>query len=121
MDQVCIEGLRVAVLIGVYPWERAAPQQLTVDLALTFDCRPAARTDDLAAAVDYGAVAAAVVECCAQSRFQLVEALAEACAARLLEAFPAQAVRIAVRKRVNVPHAGAFDAVVRLERQRASV
>jgi dihydroneopterin aldolase len=70
----------------------------SVDVELDVDLRPAATSDDLRAAVDYGVVAARVVEACTKERVNLLERLAEALARMLLAEFPCDQVRVRVRK-----------------------
>ncbi len=116
MDRVCVNGLRLAAVVGVFEWERAAPQLLTVNLEMAVDVAAAAARDDVAATVDYGAVAAALVEHCQQRQYRLIETLAEALAATVLEKFAVAGVRLELIKQVKVAGAGVFDAAVRIER-----
>src|SRR5437867_12999843 len=59
---------------------------------------PAAVSDDLGAAVDYGAVASRIVEIGTSQRVNLIERLAGLMADALLREFPVQEVRVRVRK-----------------------
>ncbi len=118
MDWICIEGLRLQAVIGVYRWERALRQPLRLELELAFDIGAAAASDDIADALDYGEVAAAVSEFAQQSRFQLVEALAEAIAELVLQRFAVAGVKVRLAKPVSVGAAGNFNAIVRIERWR---
>ncbi|HYE89771.1 MAG TPA: dihydroneopterin aldolase, partial [Terriglobales bacterium] len=70
----------------------------SVDVALTVDLTPAAVSDDLGAAVDYGAVAKRVVEIGTGARVNLIERLAGLMAEALLREFPAHEVRVRLRK-----------------------
>lgn len=65
MDHIRLGGLRLVGTHGVLAEERTRAQPFEVDLDLSVDLGAAARSDDLADTVDYGAVvdaAAAVVE-----------------------------------------------------------
>lgn len=97
-DIVFIQGLRIDALIGVYPHERAAPRPLLFDIELHGDNRVPAASDALADALDYHAISLRLAEFVGQSRFNLVETLAEACAALLLHEFGAAGVRIRLTK-----------------------
>ena len=60
-DIIALTGLRAFGYHGVLSEEKATGQEFVVDLALHVDTAGAARTDDLADTVDYGALAHAVV------------------------------------------------------------
>lgn len=76
-DHVYLTGLCVDTLIGVYDFERVAPQQLLLDLILTFDCRPAGQTDRLEQTLDYDRLATRIRAWSQQQSFRLLEAYAE--------------------------------------------
>ena len=97
-DIVFIEGLRIDALIGVYPHEREARRPLLFDIELHGDSRAAARSDALADATDYHAVAMRLTEFVGQSRFNLVETLAEHCAELVMREFGAGGVRLRLTK-----------------------
>jgi dihydroneopterin aldolase len=69
-----------------------------VDAELTLDLSPAAASDDLRTTVDYGVVAARIVEVCTKERVNLLERLAGRLAQMLLAEFPCEEVRVRVRK-----------------------
>ncbi len=56
-DRIELRGLRVRGHHGVFDHERADGQDFLIDITLWLDLRPAARSDDLADTVDYGALA----------------------------------------------------------------
>jgi 7,8-dihydroneopterin aldolase/epimerase/oxygenase len=70
----------------------------SVDAILAVDLAPAAVSDDLRATVDYGEVAARIVEVCTKQRVNLLERLAGTVAQMLLGEFPCQEVTVRVRK-----------------------
>lgn len=98
MDIVFIENLIVPTVIGVYAWERNAPRNLELDLELGFDTRKAGASDDLHDALDYAAVAERIGAIAADSRYQLLEALAETIATRLMAEFAIPWLRLTMRK-----------------------
>ena len=77
MDTVFIKGLQATSVIGCYDWERDIRQTLVVDIELKADFTRAAQTDALADALDYAAISQRVIAVCDESRYQLLEALAE--------------------------------------------
>jgi 7,8-dihydroneopterin aldolase/epimerase/oxygenase len=119
-DQIFIDDLQVQALIGVYDFERLAPQPLRFDVRIALDNRPAGASDALADTIDYAAVAERITTLCAQSRYQLVEALVEHIAARLLAEFPMQAIGLRVTKPNAVPAArGGVGVQITRQRERA--
>ncbi len=98
-DKILIEGLEVFARHGVDPAERKLGQRFVIDVEATVDLEAAGRADDLERSVDYAAVADAAVEAATAPARRLVEAVAEAVAARVLERFArVAAVRVRVRK-----------------------
>ena len=113
-----LHNLRIDCIVGIYPHEREQVQTVFLDVELDYDFAPAAASDAIPDAVDYDQVVSLVTELVQARRFQLIEAMAEAAAALLLERLPAiQAVRLEVRKPAAVP--AAANSFVRLERRRA--
>ena len=105
MDQVFINGLSIEAVIGVYDWERGAPQRLIVDLEMGWDLRRAAEHDDLAATLDYAAVSQRIAKFAAASDFALVERFAECLAAVIMEEFGVPWLRLRLTKPGAVPEA----------------
>ncbi|HJO35795.1 MAG TPA: dihydroneopterin aldolase [Gammaproteobacteria bacterium] len=117
-DRLFIEGLSVPARIGVEGWERRVAQPVEIDLRLQLALREAGERDELAATVDYAAVAQLIRALAAPpAEYRLVEALAERLAAAVLENFaPVAGVEIRVAKRGVLAQAQAVGCV--LERQR---
>ncbi|GHC01968.1 dihydroneopterin aldolase [Thermomonas carbonis] len=111
-DLVFIEGLRVDALIGVYEHERRAPRPLLLDIQMRFDNSIPALSDALADALDYHAVSMRLVEFIGQTRFNLVETLAEQCAALILGEFGAAGVRLKLHKPGAFEHAASVGVVI---------
>jgi len=112
-----LHNLRVDCIVGVYPHEREQVQTVFLDIELDYDFAPPAASDAIPDAVDYDQVASLVTDLVRTRRFQLIEAMAEAAAALLLERLPLiQAVRLEVRKPAAVP--AAANSFVRVERAR---
>ena len=105
MDTVFIKGLKAASVIGCYDWERNIRQTLVIDLELRADFTRAAKCDALEDALDYAAISRRVIAVCDESRFQLLEALAEHVAAIVLEEFSVSGLRMTITKPGAVPEA----------------
>ncbi len=97
-DRLRLEDVRFYGQHGLSRAERSVGAWFSVDAELALDLTPAAVSDDLAAAVDYGAVARRIVEIGTSQRVNLIERLAGLMAEALLKEFPAQEVRVRVRK-----------------------
>ena len=97
-DRIVLEGMVFRGTHGVYPEEQATPQPFEVDVELALNLQPAGLSDDLDRTVDYGRVFDACRQIVESTRFNLVEALAEALAHEILSEFPADEVTVRVRK-----------------------
>lgn len=99
MDTIFLHDLRVETIIGIYDWERETRQTVRIDLDMAADTRRAAETDDILDTLDYKHVSKRITAFVANSRFQLIESLAEAIAAILRgEEFGIAWVRVTVNK-----------------------
>mgnify|MGYP003948730749 FL=1 len=97
-DRLLLEDVRFYGHHGVSKAEQTVGVWFSVDVELLVDLEPAAVSDDLAAAVDYGVVARRIVEIGTQGRVNLIERLAGLIAQALLREFPTRQVRVRVRK-----------------------
>ena len=98
MDIVFIRGLIIETTIGIHDWEKRLRRPVTLDLELASDCARAAATDRIADALDYDAVTRRLTQFVGESRFELVETLAERCAAILRVEFAIPWVRLSLNK-----------------------
>jgi dihydroneopterin aldolase len=112
-DIVSIKDLQVSAVIGVYDWERETEQQLTFEVNMRTDVAKAASRDDIADALDYSKVAAAVRNTVAEGQFQLIETAAERVAQRLVADYGLAWVRVAVAKPITTE---GYTAVIAIER-----
>jgi dihydroneopterin aldolase len=112
-----LHDLRIDCIVGIYPHERDNTQTVMLDLELDYDFGAAALSDAIPDAVDYDAVVSMVTELIQTRRFQLIEAMAEATTALLLDRLPVvKGVRMEIRKPAAVP--AAASSFVRVERVR---
>jgi dihydroneopterin aldolase len=98
VDKLTLNDVRFFGRHGVTKAEESVGAWFSIDVELGVDLTSAAVSDDLAAAIDYGAVAKRVVEIGTGPRVNLIERLAALIAEGLLEEFPARDVRVRVRK-----------------------
>ena len=101
---------------GFLKWERETPQTVSIDLEMATDNRAAAAGDRIEDALNYKSVAKRIAAYVGDSRFQLIETLAERIAAILLEEFSIPWVRVLVSKPGAIR--GARDVGVVIERGR---
>jgi dihydroneopterin aldolase len=113
VDLVSVRDLSVHAVIGVHAWERGITQTLVIDVVMAAEVARAARTDDLADALDYSAVARTVASVVREGRFRLIETAAERVAERLLADHPVAWLRLEVRKPIAD---GGYTAAVTIER-----
>jgi dihydroneopterin aldolase len=97
-DRIVLRGLTFYGHHGVADAEQAVGGRYAVDLALVRDLAAAGSSDQLTDTTNYAAVARAVVALGTGQRFRLLEALAAAIAAAVLEDFAVEVVTVAVTK-----------------------
>ncbi|MFO7263396.1 MAG: dihydroneopterin aldolase [Bacillaceae bacterium G1] len=98
MDKIEICGMHFYGHHGVYEEERRLGQPFVVDVSLYLDLRPAGESDCLEETVNYADVYETVAAVFAGPPRNLLEALAEETAARILERFPVEKVHVRVVK-----------------------
>jgi 7,8-dihydroneopterin aldolase/epimerase/oxygenase len=98
LDIVFIEDLRIDTIIGIYDWEREVKQTVALDIEMAADNTRPASTEDIEDALNYKAVAKRLIAFTEDSRFQLVETLAERLAEIILEEFRVPWCRLKLSK-----------------------
>ena len=111
MDILAIDDLAIECILGDDPEERLRPRPVRVSVELSTDFSAAARSDSLADAIDYRALAGRLARVAVEGRFRLVEALARALLAVCLDDPRVSAARVAVTKPGVPPGAAAARAV----------
>lgn len=97
-DQIEISDLHLRTIIGINPDERDNRQDVLINITLDVDTRPAAASDDITDAANYRTITKRVIELVENSRFFLVERLAEAIARACLDEPRVERARISVEK-----------------------
>lgn len=119
-ERIVIERLEFYGRCGVTEEERRKPQLLVVDLELDAAVESAAVSDRLTDTIDYARVADRIVAVGTSLTCQLLETLAEQLIGMLFAEFPADRVRIWIRK-LHAPLAMVAGSVgIRVERTRAA-
>ncbi|MCG6896430.1 MAG: dihydroneopterin aldolase [Thiocapsa sp.] len=98
MDIVFIRGLRIETTIGIHDWEKRIRRPIDLDLEMRSDVARGAATDRIEDALDYEVITRRLTRFVSESRFELVETLAERCAAILMDDFGIRWVRLSLSK-----------------------
>ena len=98
MDKVFIRGLEVEGIIGIFQWEREVRQIISVDIEMDFDNKNAAKSDSIEDALNYKLVGKRITSFVKDSKFQLVETLAENISKIILKEFPVTTVKVTLSK-----------------------
>lgn len=87
MDTVLIEDLAIDAIVGIFEWERAVPQQIIINIEMAMDISVAAQSKNIDDALDYSIVARRVSSFIIDSKFLLLETLAEQLAELIMAEF----------------------------------
>ncbi|MFC3192914.1 dihydroneopterin aldolase [Marinicella sediminis] len=98
MDKILIRKLQVDAIIGIHDYEKQQKQPVWLDMDLSFDCLPAAQSDDIRDALDYFKVCERVSHFVASTRYELIEALAEAVTEVVLNEFACEQIELTLYK-----------------------
>ncbi|MEP6483040.1 MAG: dihydroneopterin aldolase [Rudaea sp.] len=112
MDIVFIEDLRIETVIGIYDWERKIKQTVAIDLEMAFDNRKPAASDKIGDTLDYKSVSKRLITFVESSHFELVETLAERCAAIVRDEFGVAWLRLKLSKLGAVTGSKAVGVVI---------
>lgn len=119
MDRIEITGLRVFGRHGVFDWEQEQGQDFTVDVALEIDLAPAGASDALEDTVDYGVLAERLAREVEDTRFTLIEALAQHLSDVAMEDARVRAVDVRIGKPDVALSVELHDVAVHIRRERA--
>ena len=98
MDIIFVRGLEARGIIGIEEWERKKSQTIRIDLEMACDVRLAAASDDIEHTVNYKGVSKAVLKHVEESKYLLVETLAERLAAMIRQEYGVPWVKVRVSK-----------------------
>jgi 7,8-dihydroneopterin aldolase/epimerase/oxygenase len=118
MDEIRIEGLELACIVGVRPSERRRKQKVRLDVRLLLDVAQAGRTGRIGLTCDYSRVVDEVARLLRFREYRLVEVATEELAAMLFASHPLlEQVDIRLEK-PQVFQGRARSASVRVHRER---
>ena len=103
-DKIIIRDLVVSCIIGTNPDERINKQDIIINLVIDADLSAAGVSDDLSDALDYFILKNKVVEHLEQSKYFLLEKMAEAVAGICLGDDMVKAVEVTIDKPEALDH-----------------
>ena len=77
MDKIFIHALKTEAIIGIFDWERQVKQTVVLDIEISADVAKAALSDSIHDTLNYKRIAKRVLAFVEESKFHLVETLAE--------------------------------------------
>jgi dihydroneopterin aldolase len=98
MDTIFLRDLRITTIVGIWEWERRMPQVVSIDLDMAADIRKAAASDAIEDTLNYKAVTKRIQAFVGESRFDLIETMADRVAAIITDEFGVPWVRVSVHK-----------------------
>ncbi|MCY4062964.1 MAG: 2-amino-4-hydroxy-6-hydroxymethyldihydropteridine diphosphokinase [Chloroflexi bacterium] len=98
MDIIEVRNLRLRAIVGFSPHELDAPQDIVVNLRIGLEERRAGETDDPNDAFNYRTIVKAIIQFVENSRFALLEKLAEEIARLAVFDFKAPHIEVRVYK-----------------------
>lgn len=105
MDIIEIKNLRLQTAIGFSPHEVDRLQEVVISLRIAAEGQRAGETDDPSDAFNYKTVNKAVIKLVKESRFRLLEKLAEEIAKTVVVRFEARGVQVKIHKPGALRHA----------------
>jgi dihydroneopterin aldolase len=112
MDRIFITALSTDAIIGIENWERETRQRVEIDLEMWVDLGAGAASDAIEDTLNYKTVAKRLLGFVADSRFRLVEALADALARIVIDEFKVARVRVVVHKPGAIRHSRDVGVIV---------
>jgi len=98
MDRIFLSELKVETIIGYYEWERQVRQTVLVDLEFSTDVAAAAKHDDISRTLNYKGIAKRTLQFVGESKFHLLETLAERLAEVLVREFDLAWLKVTLHK-----------------------
>lgn len=104
-DIIYIRNLRINTLVGIQPWEERLKQEVVIDVEVSIDIHKAAESSNIADTVDYALLAEGLTKFIGETRFKLVEVMAEQTANYILHQFNVSWLRLRIAKPQAVANA----------------
>jgi dihydroneopterin aldolase len=114
MYTMILGGLEITTIIGIYEWERETKQTIILDIEMAYDISKAAATDAIEDTLDYKTVSKRIISFVEESKYFLVEKLAEEITNVILNEFDIRWVKLTLNKKGAIR--GASDVGIIIER-----
>jgi dihydroneopterin aldolase len=98
MDIIFIHEFRLDTLIGIYEWERQAPQTIQLDLEVGLPGEHAAHSGKIGDTIDYSKIVARIEQLLKAQHYLLLEQAGEAIAEIIMGEFKAPWVKVSIAK-----------------------
>lgn len=98
MDIIFIRDFRLNITVGLYEWEKLAPQNVQFDLEIGIPGTHASQSDAIGDTIDYAKVVQRIEASLRDNKIQLLEKLAEHIAQLVMGEFKAPWVKVSVTK-----------------------
>jgi len=98
MDIIFIHELRIDTLIGIYEWERQAPQTIQLDLEVGLPGEHAAHSGRIGDTIDYSKIVGRIEQLFKEQHYSLLEQAGEAIAEVIMGEFKAPWVKVSIAK-----------------------
>jgi len=98
MDKITIKNASFLCNIGITEEERKEAQEIFINIKIFFDTRKSAQTDNIKNTIDYFQVYNGLKKLVENKPYNLVETIAQDSADYILNNYPAQKVKISVKK-----------------------
>ena len=98
MDIIFIHEFRLDTLIGIYEWERQAPQTIQLDLEVGLPGEHAVHSGRIGDTIDYSKIVARIEQLFKAQHYLLLEQAGEAIAEVIMGEFKAPWVRVSIAK-----------------------
>jgi len=98
MDKVFINKLEIDAIIGIYDFERTNKQKVVFDIEMWWDIAKAAKSENIADALNYKTLSDHLKDFVGNSEYQLIETLAEAVANIIIKQYRVETVKLKLYK-----------------------
>ncbi len=104
-DRILITDLKLSAIIGVHDWEKKNKQDILLTISMAVDTSDSVISDNLKDTVDYDYLSKSLEQYILDTKFDLIETLADSCARFILSKFKILDIFIQLDKPNALPKA----------------
>lgn len=116
-QRIIIENLEFDTIIGIYDWEQAIHQPLTVNVVLECDMTPAFFSGSIDDTLNYKAICDDIQNICHNEKAKLLETLAYRIIVHLFNNYPCNHIELSLKKPNAIKEAQGVGVTIELNRQ----